>query len=294
MPANELSSIDSPNIAATIAEISAKPSQVAESDYGRLFAVPEGYRLETDQALHQLNSTPHRKAGAVQLRTVESFVQYVNQHRQPQTQIYVVVTPDNAANPLVATAVFNDHGFEAESDEPGWRDFRAVFQPDSSAEWKTWITSNGKRMSQVQFATFIEDNLKCFAGAGTDGGDDFPSGGAMLQMALAFEASQDKRIKSSVRIQSGGIQLEYVDNDDAATVSRMQAFDRFRLGLAPFWRGAAYPLESRLRYRNSGGELQLWYDLVRPDLVVDYAVEELINKIETETSITPIFGTITK
>lgn len=114
----------------------------------------------------------------------------------------------------------------------------------------------------------------------------------LLQMALAFEASSEKRVRSAVRLQSGGVNIEHVDTDDAATVTRMQAFDRFRLGLAPFWRGDSYPLEAKLRYRNSSSGLSLWYDLVRPDRVVDYAVEEILAKIEAATTIKPIFGGI--
>ncbi|KAG1439574.1 hypothetical protein G6F57_019347 [Rhizopus arrhizus] len=144
----------------------------------------------------------------------------------------------------------------------------------------------------MEFATFIEDNIHCFAGNDVEGGKGFPSGGEMLQMALAFEASSEKRIRSAVRLQSGGVQIEHVDTDDAATVSRMQAFDRFRLGLAPFWRGDSYPLEAKLRYRNTGGGLSLWYDLVRPDRVVDHAVEEMLAQIEATTAIKPIFGSI--
>ncbi|ANN78929.1 DUF2303 family protein [Bordetella flabilis] len=291
-PNGELTSIADPNIAETAARLAQRPEEIAETDFGRLFAVPHGYRLETDVALAALAATPPRKRGTVQLRTVDSFVQYVLQHKEPQTQIYVKVDAANAATPLIVTAVFNDHEFGAPDTSPGWQDFRAVFTPAASPEWKTWMGKNGEKMSQVEFASFIEDNIHCFAGSDTDGGAGFPTGGEMLQMALAFEASSDKRIRSNVRLQSGGIQLEYTDKDDDATVTRMQAFERFRLGLAPFWRGDAYPLEAKLRYRQASGTLALWYDLVRPDRLVDHAVDEVLAQIGEKTGITPLFGTL--
>lgn len=293
MPAPFTNPDDQGNFADTIARIAPRPVELVNSGSGRLFAVPEGYNLETDASLQKLQPTPARKAGTVKLKTQDSFMQYVNQHKQPQSQLYVAVNAKSADNPLVVTAVLNDHFHgDLALSPPGWCDFKAILVPDSSPEWKTWIGGNGQKMSQMEFATFIEDNIHCFAGNETEGGAGFPSGGEMLQMALAFEASSEKRIRSAVRIQSGGIQIEHVDTDDAATVSRMQAFDRFRLGLAPFWRGDSYPLEAKLRYRNTSGGLTLWYDLVRPDRVVDHAVEEMLAKVEAGTGIKPIFGGI--
>lgn len=293
MPAPNANLGEYPNIAETIARISPKPVELINTGFGRLFAVPEGYSLETDAILHKLQPAPARKQGTVILKTLDSFIQYVNQHKQPQSQLYAAVNAKNADTPLVITAVLNDHVHGDLATTPaGWCDFRAMLIPDSSPEWKTWISANGAKMTQLEFATFIEDNIHCFAGKDAEGGAGFPSGGEMLQMALQFEASSDKRIRSAVRLQSGGIQLEHVDTDDAATVSRMQAFDRFRLGLAPFWRGDSYPLEAKLRYRQTSNGLVLWYDLVRPDRVVDHAVEEILAKSAAGIGITPIFGSI--
>lgn len=293
MPAPTSHQGDQGNFAETIARIAPHPVELVNTGSGRLFAVPEGYSLQTDSALQKLQPTPARKAGTVKLKTLSSFVQYVNQHKQPESQLYAAVNAKSADTPLVVTAVLNDHMHGDLSASPaGWCDFKAILSPDSSPEWKTWIGANGQKMSQMEFATFIEDNIHCFAGNDVEGGKGFPSGGEMLQMALQFEASSDKRIRSAVRLQSGGVQIEHVDTDDAATVSRMQAFDRFRLGLAPFWRGDSYPLEAKLRYRNTSGGLTLWFDLVRPDRVVDHAVEEMLAQIETGTAITPIFGSI--
>ncbi len=292
MPANIANQDEHINIAETVARLTPKPFELANSPHGRLFAVPEGFQLQDDTALQKLQLTPTRKKGGVHLKTLDSFLQYVNQHRQPQSQIYVKVNAKSADAPLVVTAVLNDHAHGDLLNAAGWCDFRAVLTPDSSPEWKTWIGASGQKMTQMEFATFIEDNIHCFAGKDIDGGQGFPSGGEMLQMALAFEASSEKRVRSAVRLQSGGVNIEHVDTDDAATVTRMQAFDRFRLGLAPFWRGDSYPLEAKLRYRNTSSGLMLWYDLVRPDRVVDHAVEEILAKIEASTTITPIFGGI--
>ncbi|NYT59460.1 DUF2303 family protein [Alcaligenaceae bacterium] len=260
------------------------------ADNGQLIAVPEGWSLETDARLEQLQNAPYRKKGHSAFKAPDSFVAYVNKHKQTESLLYAQVNAQNNAAPLTIRAVFNDHqGAGLNDTNAGWCDFTASLAPQASHEWKTWTELNSKPMSQFEFALFIEDNIKDVA---TEEG--YPSGTEMLKMALQFELSQDKRIKSAIRIQSGGTNIEYVDNDDAATVERMQAFDKFMLGIPVFWQGQAYFLEAKLRYRVREGVLKLWYDLVRSDLVVDDAVKQILADVQQKTDVTVLYGEIVK
>lgn len=280
---------DPANIAQTIAQESRKPESLKEgADHGELYAIPDGYRLATDAELEALQNAPYRKKGHASFKAADSFVLYVNKHKQPESLLYAQVNAHNHQNPLVITAVFNDHQNGVLNDSrAGWKDFTAGLTPQASHEWMTWTKCDGQRMSQFQFAQFIEDNIKDVASE-----DGYPTGTEMLKMAVQFELSQDKRIKSAIRIQSGGTNIEYVDNDDAATVERMQAFDKFMLGIPVFWQGQAYYLEAKLRYRVREGVLSLWYDLVRSDLVVDDAVRQILSDVESKTEVPVLYGEV--
>jgi len=116
----------------------------------------------------------------------------------------------------------------------------------------------------------------------------------MLRMATQFEATQDKQFRSAVRIQSGGVNLECIDTDDAATVEKMQAFDRFMIGIPAFWKGQAYLVEAKLRYRVHSGKLSLWYDLIRPDLVVTDAIDNMLEQIQKAVELPVVYGAIVK
>lgn len=279
------------NIAETIALESRKPqTMVSGRDRGTLFAVPEGFNLQTDAVMEQMQNAPNRKKGHVSVKTTDSFVQYVNKHKQPESLLYAQVDTTNINTPLVIKAVFNDHHGEKLNDtSAGWCDFTASLTPEASHEWKTWLARDGKPMDQFTFAQFLDDNIKDVSSE-----EGYPTGTEMLQMALRFELSQDKRIKSAIRIQSGGTNIEYVDDDDAATVERMQAFDKFMLGIPTFWMGQAYTLEAKLRYRVREGKLALWYDLVRPDLVVNDAVAKILEDVQKKTELTVLYGGIAK
>lgn len=281
------------NIAETIARESRRPQALVQSgeEGDALFALPDGWRLETSAMLERLAPTPYRKRGQAKFVDTASFISFANLHKLPETALYAQVDRDQK-NPLTITAVFNDHQPSAfDESSPGWQDFSATLVPKVSHEWSVWLSNSGKPMSQFEFALFIEDNMKDIA---SPEDKTMPTGTQMLQLATRFELTQDKRIKSAVRVQSGGTNIEYVEDEDAGTVERMQAFDRFALGIPVFWRGQAYMIEAKLRYRLREGVLKIWYDLVRPDAVVDDAVESVLAQVQTGVGINVFYGAIAK
>jgi uncharacterized protein YfdQ (DUF2303 family) len=247
-------------------------------------AVPKDFEVKTFDD-EKLQSTPRRAVGTATLGDDESFLAYVDRHCVVSTAAWVHFAP--AQSRLAFSAVINDHM----SGTPGWRDHKATFVPETSHEWKTWMAANGKRMSQVDFAEFIEENEKDIAG-----GDGLPSSLEMLSMAKNFEANSDKSFKSKVNTQSGGVELVFVDSDNAETQSRMKLFARFQVGIPVFWSTTkdgspitAWPLQARLKYSTAGGKLTFWYELIRPDVVHELASMNLIAKIKASLGGVPLY-----
>ena len=135
---------------------------------------------------------------------------------------------------------------------------------------------NSRPMRQAEFAAWIEDQLPDIAEV-----EGLPTGTQMLEMALNFEAKQDMRFKSAVRLQSGGVNMEYVSTDDGATIERMRVFDRFSVGIPVYWGCARFRVDARLRYRTTEGKLQFWYELIRPARVAEAAATDLISRLKT-------------
>jgi len=241
--------------------------------------VPDGYRV-TD--LERLLPAPTRKRAAVQAHDADSFCSYFDTHSTRCSTIYADV--DHGAEKFVVLAVFDDNG----QDYAGWRDHTCTLVRRPSVEWKRWNGKCRANMAQADFATFLEENLVDVVNA-----EGMPTGSEMLQMALAFERTADKRLKSKVNLQSGGVRFEYVDDDNADTRTSMQVFSRFTIGI-PVFDGAtvAYQIEARLKYRDNGGKLTFWYELIRPDRSFRQAVADELDAISIKAVRTIIRGTI--
>ncbi len=266
------------NFARTIADEARRPETPFDFPaIDRPFAyVPSGYRVED---LASFCSLPHRHTGTVSVDDAASFILYVNRHRNDGSLTYCDAKLQSGDVTFVG--VLNDHS----TGSAGWRDHRVTYVVPKSEEWKRWTAKNKQAFSQAEFAEFLENNMKDIASA-----DGLPSGADMLAMALSMEINQDARFKSSIRLQSGGVEMTFVDKEDDATLKRMQVFDRFALGIAPFLNGQAYRLVARLRYRVKEAALLLWYDLIRPDLVVQDATKALIEQIAAESSTPVLLG----
>lgn len=254
----------------------AKPILDAETNRQPHVLLPEGWKLED---LSKRLPAPFRPEGKAKLDDTASFCAYVNAIASDKTNIYCKA--DYEQGPVVFTAVFNDHTKAS----PGWRDYGAVYTMPPSIEWKRWAGKNRFQFTQEDFALFLEDNMRDVASV-----EGMPSGGDMLSMALALEVNQDARLKSSVRLQSGGVELVYVDQENDETLKKMKIFDRFAIGIPPFWNGPAYRIDARLRYRAKDGRVTFWYELIRTDLVVSDAVKDAIKVVTTTTGKPVWFG----
>lgn len=244
-------------------------------------AVPDGYKIHD---IENLLLVPTRKRADVTITDTDSFIFYANKHGEPDTAtIYADI--DAEASRFNLIGVLNDHG--AESDEAQWRDHRCTFQPAQAVEWKRWLGKNKVHFTQTDFAAWLEENLPDIASVA-----GMPSGADILKMALGFEANSDKKLRSKVNLQDGGVQFEFVDDATLETRTTMRAFERFTLGLPVFDGSAsAYPLEARLKYREKDSKLTFWYELIRPDRIFKTAVADELRRIKVETGLLVVSGT---
>jgi uncharacterized protein YfdQ (DUF2303 family) len=266
----ELRSFETQNIAQTLAEVLPKASIVLQpTNLPDLFvlATPKGHQLQ-EIDLERLGTAPRRAKLQPAMQNHGSFLAYVQRHATDRTVVWCDFDPQSYR--LSFAAVFDDLGLKS---QPGWRGHCAAYQPNHSAEWKVWTGSDGQRqaMSQLDFAMFLERNETDIVN-----GDGLPTSLQMMQMATAFEANSDKRVKSVVKIQGGGSRLDFVDDNNAETEDNMRLFEKFAIGIPVFWAGPGYRIGARLRYRHGSGKVSFWYDLTRPDRVHEAAALELI------------------
>ncbi|KWO62593.1 DUF2303 family protein [Burkholderia territorii] len=275
------------NLAETLAREMKQPMEIvsnANADIRRV-ALPPGWHLEERDDSKKLPA-PLRKVATVRLRDTDSFIEYVKRHGS-LTDSTVWCQADYTKGQVAFVAIINDHG--EDPDKAAWRDHRAHFSPEFSEEWRRWIGSNGKNgaMSQSDFAMFLEENAKDIV---SPDGTNLPSGSAMLDMASNFEAVRDWSYKSAIRTATGGVTFTLVDTENEHTVKQMQAFEKFAIGIPVFRNSQAYRIDARLRYRVTGAKLAFWYELIRPDMVLEDSANAVISAIREKTGNPFFFG----
>lgn len=272
------------NIAETLAKEMKAPVEIISEAGGNMkrVALPPGWTLVEKDDDPRLLAAPRRKIAKVKMHDAESFIDYTKRHGSlADSTVWCIA--DYKAGKVGFTAILNDHGEEAS--QAAFRDHHATFSPEFSEEWSRWTGKNKQPFNQAAFAEYIEENLKDIASV-----EGSPTGAQMLEMALAFEANQDMKFKSAIRLQNGGVQMAFTQDDDAGTLAKMSAFDRFTVGFPVFWNGDAYRIDARLRYRVREGKLTFWFELIRQDLILEAATQTLIGLIRDKTGNPFFFG----
>ncbi len=283
-PSTELKSLEVENLAQTLARVLPEAKLLSATSLADIraqdgitqIAVPKGFELkQIDHEALLLN--PRQTKAVATLSDCESFLAYVQRHTQERTVVWCDFDPQTYK--LAFTAVIDEHAHSA----AGWRKHRAQYQPAMSAEWLTWSGANKQSKGQIEFAEFIERHEPDIATQ-----EGYPTSLQMLKMATEFEANSDKRIKSVVRLQGGGVRMDYVDDDNAETLAQMQVFEKFQIGIPVFWSGPGYRIDARLKYRHGQGKVSFWYELIRPDRVHEAAAKELIERVRAGIGAVPM------
>lgn len=238
---------------------------------------PEGYRhTNITQEIEAARMAPSRKRGTVRLGEIHSFNAYVTSQASPAD---VLIYADPEARTL--TAVLNDHAQDVE--RAGWRDFRAVYTAELSREFDKWMKFNGQAMEQEQFAVFLEDNIADIVE---------PSGEALMAVALTLQAKTEVNFSNHRRLDNGQIQLAYSEAITATAGGANGAIDiprEFAIGVRLFKNGDGYKVKARLKYRLGAGKVKFWYELDRPENVIEEAFNAYIGTAR-ETGFTLLIG----
>lgn len=236
--------------------------QTVNPNHPQIVVVPQGATVAALD-LTAWREQPTRKTGVYQPATVDAFVAYVEQHADPD-RATVWVHPTSGR----VVAIIDDNAVT----EPGWRQHKAVLQLETTPEWDHWAGRDGEMCGQETFAEHIEIGM-------TD--IEEPDGADVLELAQTFYATSSSVFRQATRLQSGATQFQYDEEvkASAGVSGRMEIPQVIKLGIAPFIGEHAYAVIARLRYRLTGGHLQLGYKLDRPELVKRDAIEQIAEKL---------------
>lgn len=234
------------------------------------YVVPKDMHLIDDAALaEKLAERPFRLHQCVTLQTPESFIAYYNRFADTDSVIFFDIDKNKFE------AVLDYHEADDGENEPRHGLHKAYYTCPKTPEWSQWEQNDNKKMSQEDFALFIEDNLREITS---------PEPATMLEIATSLKAKMDVDWQSNIKLDNGQVQMAYREtiNGQAGVTGQLEIPQIIELTLQPFVGGPAYPLQARFRYRVNGGNLVMWYTLVRPRRIIDDATDDVYALIEAQ------------
>lgn len=213
----------------------------------------------------ELLEHPQRTEQSVSMHTAPSFIEYFNRFCNDSSAIFCNI--DEAS----FIGVIDYH----REDEAQWCSHRVSYRCKQTKEWTNWKASSGKKMNQIDFAYFIEENLLEIIE---------PAGAQMLEIATTLKAKTKLSFTSAKRLSDGQTQFQYVEEMEgsAGQKGNINIPETLKLGMRLFEGGDGYELEAKFRYRISEGNVLMWYDLVRPHKVHQSAVESIYDQIKEQ------------
>lgn len=198
------------------------------------------------------------------LHDAPSFLEYFNEFADDHSYIFVDLEEAKFK------AIIDYH---KDSDNPRWNRHTVTYQCPKTPEWSKWLHYSGTKMDQVEFALFIEDNLKEIVN---------PQGAEMLEIAASLQSKNNANFSSATRLDNGETQFSYKEaiESSAGVNGQLSIPSKIELGLAPFQGTDAYKVEARFRYRVSHGSLTMWYDIIRPHRIIEDAVKDTFESIK--------------
>lgn len=255
--------------AAVVADLAAAatvPAQISIKLEGAKTLVPAISVPErtTVHSLEHLLPRPLRQRGTMQFLTLKDLHRFMadqigprNGKRREDSGLEPIVFANRDS--LNFTAIFNAPNGAAN----GWMDYRATVQLKKTRQLTIWQEKNKKRMSQEEFALFLEEYLQDIVE---------PNSADVLHFAETLEATKTEVFKSSIKTSTGETKLAY--SSERQGDQSTELIENFELGIPLFDGGDPYKVQVRLFHRVVEQRLTFWFELRHIEYILDQAWEQ--------------------
>lgn len=222
---------------------------------------------------------PERKRAKLEFFDVQSFIDYVNEHKGASTRIFV----QNQEAPYTYTAIIDYHeaGFEGKAD---WQTHSAKLILKTSTEFDVWCARNTKGFGQMEFVDFLKDRRMDIIQ---------PTGAELLEIAMTLEATTGSRVTSKARTNSG-IHLEFKEDISAhaGKDGSLNIPESIILQIPVFQGMQQEHIEADFIFRVNSGTLVIAYRMIGIDNMIQAAVRRAQDNIHEKTNLPCYIGKI--
>jgi len=260
-----------------------------------VLSVPDGRKVHSVKALlDEYLTAPERRKGTARFTDLDSFIAHTNRFRDTDSAIFA----DDSKGAPALLSVLDYHRATADG-APRFGEHRGAYAFPLSDEWTAWTAQNGKPMSQVDFARFLEDRLVDVADPSTASGSAadwakcvgaaFASPSKLLELSRGLAVRVNAAVRGQHDIGSGATQVMFATEHTDINGAPIDVPGAFLLAIPVFKRGDLYPVPVRLRYRVK--ESVTWhYELARVDAVFEHAFGEACALVAEKTSLPVLRG----
>ncbi len=210
--------------------------------------------------LDRYQTHPRTKQGVARFTDRPSFVSYVQ--RQDETPNIYADRDD-----LSFTAVFDDH----RGPNPGWRDFRAVCDLQTTPEWRSWAMADRALFDVMEATDQIEQWRHTIAA---------PAWADVLDLIREFRAYRTANFENVTNDRNGDSTISVRTETTTGTI---EVPESLTLVMAPFEGAPTVEIEARFRYRiNDTGALRFGVVLAQPADVIRQAFRAEVEALELD------------
>lgn len=232
---------------------------------------------------------PERCKGTATVTTLQSFIDLTNRHKDEESAVFTKTTwPEPSL-----TAVLNY--YDADS-EIRYADHRVRYAFPITDEFKAWAAADGKGMSQMDFAVFVEDRAPELA-TPTDAEQKefedlfltkFATPSDMIVLSRGLQVNVAGTVKQNTNLSSGEGEIVFVEEHQNGKGEKLTVPGLFMIALPVFIDGKPVRIPTRLRYRVREGSVTWFFQMFRwKELVRDRVVDDA--KIAATGTVLPMF-----
>lgn len=222
---------------------------------------------------------PERKKGTATVSTLDSFIDLINRHKTEHS----VVFASTCWPKLFLLAVIDYH--EANEGNAAFGQHRINYTFPVTDEFNAWMAMDGKAMSQLDFATFIENRIAEVASPSEDDKQysdlfqtKFASAADMMMLSRGLEVHVASAVKAQHTLASGEKEIVFTEQHD----TKITVPGLFMVSVPAFLDSDPVRLPARLRYRVASGSISWFYQMYRwKELLRKAIVQDVLTVHET-------------
>ncbi len=224
------------------------------------------------------------------LTNADSFCEYFKKFATADSLIFGYVTSDGA----IFRAILDYHGFPDDPDKvvPDYCAHVATFSTKKTPDWEAWLKANRKPMLQIEFATWLEDNLHLFT-IPKEGQPNAPTPADLLELVKSLHGHQNATFNTSIRLDNGAHSCSYEEavNVQGSVRGGAVVLPPFIYGGFSLFEGMpGYLIQARLKSRIENRKLILFFETVALEKLVQDCLDIAVDRIEEKTERTVLIG----